>query len=144
MVCQPGELRLVGGVSQYEGRVEVCDNSEWGTVCDDGWGTVDATVVCRQLGYSHSSFTGTHHVLPGQVTNVYSYLIILAAVAYGFAHFGQGTGTIRMDDVSCSGSENRLFDCPHVGSESENCGHFEDAGVRCKSVIYYRPVIYCQ
>ena len=37
-----------------------------------------------------------------------------------------------MDNVFCSGSEARLVDCPHVGSESENCGHFEDAGVRCK------------
>lgn len=47
-----GDIRLVGGTSELEGRVEFCNNRVWGTVCDDAWGTPDATVVCRQLGFS--------------------------------------------------------------------------------------------
>ena len=49
--CTNGDLRLGGATIANEGRVEVCMNNEWGTVCDDSWGTTDATVVCRQLGY---------------------------------------------------------------------------------------------
>ena len=53
--CQNGEIRLVGGALDWEGRVEVCVNNDWSTVCDDGWQTPDANVACRQLGYSRHS-----------------------------------------------------------------------------------------
>ena len=50
--CTTGVVRLLGSSYTYEGRVELCVNNTWGTVCDDGFRTNDARVICRQLGYS--------------------------------------------------------------------------------------------
>ena len=105
-----GEVRLVGGTTDSEGRVEVRYNGEWGTVCDDSWDTNDASVVCRSLGFAG------------------------ALEAVSSAGFGQGTGTIVLDDVNCSGEESSLFECSNPGRGVNNCGHSEDAGVRCQEL----------
>ena len=101
-------IRLVGGSSYNEGRVEVNYNGEWGTVCDDGWDDTDAGVLCRQLGFGSSGSS------------------------YSNAYFGQGSGTIWLDGVTCSGSESTLVSCGHLGVNiTRYCSHNEDAGVKC-------------
>ena len=50
-ICPEGNVTLADGASHNKGRVEVCVDGRWGTVCDDGWSYYDAQVVCRQLGY---------------------------------------------------------------------------------------------
>uniref|UniRef100_A0A672YD56 Neurotrypsin n=1 Tax=Sphaeramia orbicularis TaxID=375764 RepID=A0A672YD56_9TELE len=100
-------LRLVGGESPGEGRVELYLSGQWGTVCDDGWSDRDAEVVCRQLGYSG------------------------VAKARVMAYFGEGTGPIHVDNVKCSGEERSLADCIKQTPGTHNCRHSEDAGVIC-------------
>ena len=102
-------VRLVGSENSNEGRVEVFNQGEWGTVCDDYWDITDAYVVCRQLGFSGISDVSLR------------------------AGFGAGTGQIFLDDVQCIGDEERLEDCPSNGWGEENCDHSEDAGVICNS-----------
>ena len=50
--CSEGDIRLVDGVTDKDGRVEICFNGLWGSMCDDNWDDRDANVVCRQLGYN--------------------------------------------------------------------------------------------
>ena len=87
-------------------RVEVYYDGEWGTVCDDYFGDVDAGVVCREVGYLG---TGARYV----------------------PEFGSGSGRIWMSEIACSGSESGLAECGHRGWGSHNCVHDEDVGVCC-------------
>ena len=51
-LCNDSDIRLVGGANEREGRIEICFNETWGTVCDNLWSTSDASVACGQLGFS--------------------------------------------------------------------------------------------
>ena len=53
-VCSDGDVRLMDGNSN-SGRVEICYNNSYSSVCDHEWDIINAGVVCRQLGFSFSS-----------------------------------------------------------------------------------------
>ena len=79
-------------------------------MCDDGWGLNDAQVVCRELGF------------------------IQAINARSQAFYGQGSGTIWLDNVNCVGTEFTIGNYSHNGWGVENCNHGEDASVKCSAL----------
>ena len=70
----------------------------------------------------------------------YLQLCTIGAVAYGSAYFGQGVGSVWLDNVACNGYESSLVTCSHPGIGNENCGHHEDAGVRCKGITMFSNI----
>ena len=102
------ELRLVGGSTQYQGRLEIRrNNGTWGTVAGNNWSSVHASVACRSLGFSSS-------VLSPDLTK----------------HFGVGAGPVHLHVHYCVGSELSLLDSRHDGWENSN-DHSGDIGLHC-------------
>ena len=139
--CANGDLRLAGGNVINEGRIEICINNVWGTICDDYWSDTDANVACRKLGFSGQS-KSYYFTFSDNKTG-----FSLDAVAFSNAHFGAGTGSTFLDDVICSGSESSLLDCTRASTVYCYTGHQEDAGVRCYSKsrtgVLYCITLYC-
>ena len=122
--CNDGELRLVGGLSSLEGRVEVCYGNKWGGICSPNyyyWGTYEASAVCRQLGF-------------------YPY----DAITFNNGYFGIGPTTYYLSVDYCDYRAEGLLDCYYhepnyyyyyysiatLGSYSCNYG-LKDFAVRC-------------
>ena len=134
--CSEHDVRLRGGQSHSEGRVEICFNNRWGRVCSGSWSNSDGNVICRQLGFSPNGNTNNHVLLYFiSLINVPS---ITGAVVHSSATFGPGIGPIFLDDVHCSGTESRLVNCFSRRVSYYYCFSFEEAGVTCQSKIWLK------
>lgn len=100
----PATLRLVGGSSKLEGRVEMQLNGQWGSVCVDQWDRDAATVVCRTLGLGLARDVIIDPVFgESNLTNVYKF--------------------------DCQGFKTSILRCGQIGVN--NCRYGRNAGVRC-------------
>lgn len=93
-VVAENDIRLVDGTTPYAGKVQICHNAVWGTVCDHSWSSAEAKVACRQLGYSGGSATTSQ----------------------------PSSGQIWFHMLACTGSEASLASCQHDGWICYDCG----------------------
>ena len=100
-----GSLRLVDGLSEHEGRVEVYHFGQWGTVSSYRWDLLDAIVVCRQLNYSTANTTKEYSCNSSAPVWLYS--------------------------VHCTGLENELTQCRNAVPTPRSRCYYKDAGVDC-------------
>ena len=88
--------------------MEVNHSDEWGTISDYSWDLNDAQVVCNELGYGK------------------------AIAAAQDAFYGQGSGRVWLENVHCTGTEQRIEDCSHSRWNNDYYyNHLSDAGVKC-------------
>ncbi|XP_050302204.1 uncharacterized protein LOC126740288 [Anthonomus grandis grandis] len=103
----PTALRLVNGTNSSNGRLEIRHNGIWGSICDDDFNEDAAKIACRSLGFNGRTSVRKE------------------------AFYGQSTGPIWLDQVSCKGNETTLEKCTHWDWGETNCDHSEDVGIEC-------------
>lgn len=109
----------------------VCHDGSFGSVCDNGWDSNDAKVVCRMLGYPADSKAVLHVSLA-----TYSLSLpvppSLDAEAYaGGAQYYGAYGDIILENLECTGDENHVYDCNGNKFGDNTCTHDQDAGIIC-------------
>ena len=132
-----GSVRLAGSPWSYQGRVEVCVNNTWGTICTTFWDTNDTAVVCQQLGFSSSGIYSIRFT-------VYYYHMTMYVVHVApldsriYNGYGERYLPLHVIDINCTGEEATIWDCPHNAVvENSNCrSYYRDAAVTCLGKTY--------
>ncbi|XP_053386927.1 uncharacterized protein LOC123542089 isoform X2 [Mercenaria mercenaria] len=106
------EIRLVDGPRSTNGRVEIKSLDTWGTICDHYFGMEEANTICSMIGYPP------------------------AAGFYISAHYGEGTGPIFVDDLSCEVNASHINNCTY--DTYDNCNHGNDISVNCTECVHLK------
>ena len=128
--CHGGDVRLVNGSGRHEGRIEVCFNETWGTICDSSYRlslNIPADVICQQLGYF-----GAGIILFSSRTLSHTLLCIIERSTFGF---GRGSLPILAKYVYCRGYESNIGECTYSTTGLSDCFHYggDIVGVQCIS-----------
>ncbi|XP_019852408.1 PREDICTED: scavenger receptor cysteine-rich domain superfamily protein-like [Amphimedon queenslandica] len=108
--CNEGEIRLVNGTIDREGRLEICTNGVWGGFCSSNFRKSAAHVACKQAGYGD----------------------VKGAIIYTNGEFGVGDGPVIYGNVECFGHENYIADCSKVVAPNFNCYSYAGVGLLCR------------
>jgi len=103
------DVKLVNGVSECDGRVQIRHREQWGAVCYTGWDLQDATVLCQELDCGE--------------------------IAEPKAYVGPSVEKTLMNNVICTGNERSVRDCPFTEWDVGSCLDTLHAGVFCQSKI---------
>ena len=126
-ICSDGEVRLVNGMDNTLGRVEVCINNAWGTVCNSRFGTNDARVICRQLGFNGDGKSINFKSHCQELKNFTEARPFRTTTSL----FGQAVGPIFLHNLACTGIESKIIECTQSAIGLHQCDHTRDAGVQC-------------
>ena len=102
------------GANATLGVVQVCMNNVWGSVCNNRFGTNDASVVCRELGFPSTGAT---------------------PISDASNRFNHSSGQAFLDSVNCDGTENNVMDCQQTTPGLSECTSTEIAGVECVGML---------
>ena len=130
----------MNGSRPHEGRVEICFNETWGTVCDQisryySWNHSQADIVCKQLGYSQAGKMSEHDSIHTKILICHADFFYSESSTY---YFGRGSSPVNITYVYCSGTESSLADCSYSTRQSSvsNCiQNYNIIGVQCRSGI---------
>ena len=152
--CTTGGVRLVGSEEGDEGRLEVCVNGAWGTVCREEFDSFEAAVACHSLGGFNGSgnfyvyytiifqakecqtfcFFPQPQFTDGALLNLFYFVHDLASQILT-SGYTVGDGPIFLSQLLCSGSEQSLLECSSgypVGLH--RCDHSMDVGLLCLGI----------
>ena len=133
----PGMVRLVHGgqTNLNKGRVEICFEGQWGTVCGNyRWDYHAAEVVCRELGFGTAGRSSSYTFSNIWLNKYYYHILSLGAIAHYGTSYVRGEGAVFLVNPSCSGSESALTNCSrtNLSDVTSVCkNHFNDAFAEC-------------
>ena len=154
--CPSQDVRLAGNTGYRSGRVEVCLDGSWGSICTDGWDLDDASVVCRQLGYS--PYGKVHEkmvrllliVVNGVITSSWPFILACFVPGTCTSHAcSLWTGAVPLTNyltntltplyifgLNCTGNEESVFDCDYRTGPNPGdlCPLTADAAVYCQGL----------
>ena len=138
------ELDLFPNIT--EGRLEIYLESEWGTVCRDGFDDTEAMVACRQLGFSEAESHGVAKSLGYACMHGCDYQSVrnnnimksLCLLLHRFK-FGGDEVLIHLDEINCTGKEDslHLLSCSTNAHGRHDCVHTEDIALKCSEFCYH-------
>ena len=117
-------MRLNGSPVKNSGRIEICIETTWTSLCDQSLDFKDAQVVCKELGYSPYGITNKFYA--------HCNVNIFIGAVPTYNCYAEGQLSFGITDIHCTGSEEHLINCSHSNAVLYNCNSHNDAGVVCQ------------